>query len=251
MNKVIIILILLLALPAFALQNNATKMFEEGNSLYNNKQYDQAIEKYKEILSGGAESAALYYNMGNSYYKIGKIGYAILYFERAKRLAPKDKEILNNLYFLQKKVKNLGTLPSLPLYNAIENVENTFSINILTILCYIFFVLLLGSLSFYIFASKILFRKISFFLGFGILICLIMASSLLVLKYRDLYFSESAIVITNSAQIKYSPDMESRELFSVFEGERVEIEDQVAGWAKVKALNGKNGWIIIDSINKI
>ena len=249
--KEIIILIILFVLPCFAGQEKYTALFEEANSLYNSRQYETAISEYNKILTDGFESSALYYNLGNAYYKAGKMGYAILNFEKAKKLDPKDKEIRNNLIFLQKKVKNAGTLPNLPLYNAIENVENAFSMNFLTVLCYTFFVLLLSSISFYIFANKILLRKISFFAGIGILVCLIMASSLLVLKYRDAYILESAIVITNSTQIKFSPDKESRELFMVYEGERVEIKDQVTGWAKVRVLNGREGWIKIDSINKI
>lgn len=246
-----LILLILFVIPCFAAQDKNETLFDEGNTFYNNRQYEAAILKYKEILTNGYESGALYYNLGNAYYKTGKIGYAILYFEKAKKIEPKDKEIRNNLVFLQKKVKNVGTLPVLPLYKAIESVENTFSMNFLTVLCYIIFVLLLGSISFYIFTDKILFRKISFFAGIGILVCLIMASSLLVLKYRDAYILESAIVLTNSAQIKFSPDSESRELFPVYEGERVEIKDQVSGWFKIKAMNGKEGWIKFDSISKI
>jgi tetratricopeptide (TPR) repeat protein len=238
-------------MPCFAGQDKNEDLFKEGNYLYSNRQYDIAISKYNEILGNGYESAALYYNLGNAYYKAGKMGYSILYFEKAKKLEPKNKEIRNNLLFLQKKVKNVGTLPDLPLYNAIESIENAFSMNFLTVLCYIIFVLLLGSISFYIFAGKILFRKISFFAGIGILVCLIMASSLLVLKYRNNYVLESAIVITNSAQIKFSPDSESRELFPVYEGERIEIKDQVSGWVKIKAMNGKEGWIRFDLISKI
>ena len=59
--------------------------------------YNQAIATYEQILSSGEESAKLYFNLGNAYYKAGDVNNAILNYERAKILAPHDKDIDFNL----------------------------------------------------------------------------------------------------------------------------------------------------------
>lgn len=81
MKKVYIILVLLLSgIVAFAtddktLEDEATKMYQEGN-------YQKAIDLYNEILADDMESASIYYNLGNCYYKIGEISRSILNYER-------------------------------------------------------------------------------------------------------------------------------------------------------------------------
>ena len=45
-----------------AVEDEAAKMYKEGD-------YAKAVELYEQILSGDRESAAVYYNLGNAYYK--------------------------------------------------------------------------------------------------------------------------------------------------------------------------------------
>jgi len=55
------------------------KLYQKGN-------YMQAVKGYEKLLKQG-ESAALYYNLGNSYYRLDNIPHAVLSYERAQRLA--------------------------------------------------------------------------------------------------------------------------------------------------------------------
>ena len=77
-------------------------LFEQGNALYNDGNYTEAIEKYQAILKQGKHSAELYFNLGNSYYKLNNIAPSIYYYEKALQLAPDDKDILNNISFCPK-----------------------------------------------------------------------------------------------------------------------------------------------------
>ena len=71
--------------------------FEEGNSLYQQGSYEEAIEKYSSVLADGFESADLYYNLGNSYFKIGDLGRSVLFYERALRIGGSDPDVIANL----------------------------------------------------------------------------------------------------------------------------------------------------------
>lgn len=247
----IIIIFAITTITMFADSTSNQDIFLQGNNLYSSKQYDQAIAKYNIILEKGFESPALYYNLGNAYYRLGKLGYAILNYERARRLAPNDKEISNNLHFLQNKIKNYGTLPILPMYNALEKIENMFSINFLTFLCYLTLVIFLVSIGIYIFAKRINYRKISFFASIGILILFFVLSTILIFKYKDTYKIERGIITASVAEIKNLPNSNSRELFKVYEGESIVIESKSNDWLKVTAIDGKTGWILAKSLSKI
>ena len=75
--------------------------FQQGIEAYNQGQYEQAIEKFQSLAEEGI-SASLLYNLANSYAQNGQSGMAILYYERAARLAPGDSDIQGNLELLRK-----------------------------------------------------------------------------------------------------------------------------------------------------
>ena len=73
-----------------------------GDSAYSAGDYATAIDVYERLLADG-ESAVLYYNLGNAYYKEDEMAHAILNYERALRLAPSDKDIRFNLELARSK----------------------------------------------------------------------------------------------------------------------------------------------------
>ena len=74
-------------------------LFQNGNDLYNNGEFEQAIIEYDKILKNDLHSSELYFNMGNCFYKLNKVAESNFYFEKALILSPNNKEILSNLSF--------------------------------------------------------------------------------------------------------------------------------------------------------
>ncbi|MDX1313866.1 MAG: tetratricopeptide repeat protein, partial [Eudoraea sp.] len=94
----------LFLLFAFLIQlvySQSEARFDSATVAYNKGDYEKAIAYYKEILGEGKHSAALYYNLGNSFYKLNQIAPSIYYYEKALLLAPNDPEIKNNLVYAQ------------------------------------------------------------------------------------------------------------------------------------------------------
>ena len=93
----------ILTLSAFTLFDAEQVVHSEtmlrSNQLYENGRFQEATQTYQQLVDQGIEHASLYYNLGNAYYKVGDLGNAILNFERASRLAPRDGDIAANLEY--------------------------------------------------------------------------------------------------------------------------------------------------------
>ena len=48
----------------------------------------KALDSYFKVLNENYHSAELYYNIGNTYYKLDSIANSIFYFEKAKKYLP-------------------------------------------------------------------------------------------------------------------------------------------------------------------
>ena len=67
------------------------------NQLYESGRYQEAAQVYEQLLSQGTENSSLYFNLGNTYLVQGDHGRAILNYQRAARLDPRDPDIKANL----------------------------------------------------------------------------------------------------------------------------------------------------------
>jgi tetratricopeptide (TPR) repeat protein len=72
----------------------------QAQAAYEEGRFDAALALYREVLAAGWRSTALYYNLGCASYKQGQIGWAAAYFEEARRLSPRDPNVLHNLRIL-------------------------------------------------------------------------------------------------------------------------------------------------------
>lgn len=91
---------------------NADSLFVQGNELYRQEKYSEALRAYQEIDSMGQESWALFYNMGNIHYKMNRVAPAIYNYEKALKLRPDQQDVLFNLEFANQMVlDNIEPLP--------------------------------------------------------------------------------------------------------------------------------------------
>ena len=104
--------IFLFILLIFSNTQSIDNSFRESNDLYTNGDYQNAVEGYLDILKSGFESAELYFNIGNSFYKLNNIPESNYYYEKAKSISPNDDDILTNLSFAQNlRIDKIETLP--------------------------------------------------------------------------------------------------------------------------------------------
>ena len=250
MKKAIYIVMFLLSVLARA-QNNNT-LFEQGNTLYNDGNYIEAIDKYMDVLNNGKHSAALYFNLGNAYYKLNNIASSIYYYEKALQLAPNDKDILNNIAFARNMtVDVVDTIPEVGLSKYVKSITNTMSFDSWAKFAVGFVVLFVVLFLMYYFSYTSIKKRLAFIGSMASIALTCVTVSLAYHKYNLERNDKPAIVFAKEAQIKSEPNLRSAEAFRLHEGTKVQILDTVNNWKKIKLADGKTGWIVSEDIKAL
>lgn len=219
-------------------------IFDEGNKLYLEKKYDEAINRYESILNNGYESGEIYFNLGNAYFKSGKIQNAILNFERAKKLIPNDEDLQFNLQLARAQlIDKVDPIPELFVYRWIDAALTIVPLSTMIWMMYVLFLLAMVLFSFFVFARTYEQRRYSLIGGIAVTVLLVIGTgNFLIQSYRESN-TESAIVMTDVANIKSAPDKNGNDLFVIHRGIKVRVLDNVNQWNKIRLDDGKVGWI--------
>lgn len=246
---IVAVLIFVCQTPVLSRPSSADE-FARANKYYERKDYDSAIQTYNAVLKQGKESASLYYNLGNAYFKKGDLGHAILYYMRAKRLDPSDEDIVQNLAFAKQfsRVKMEG----------VElNPINTFMISLvdpyrLTTLAWV------SSAFFILFIFLLIFR-----FGLGVtnpfvrvativaLMLLIVSVGLTTFKYRNDFLTRRGVIVAEEAPVQTGPAEQSDIELQGAPGLIVEILGETSNYYNVLFENKRRGWIRKDLIAEI
>ena len=250
MKKKILVFYLILCYQSFFLiaQEPFQSFFSKGNQFYNEGNYQKAITSYEKILEQNIYSVEVYFNLGNAHYKLNNIAESIYYFEKAKQLAPKNKEVLNNLEFAKNmQLYYIETLPKTQINIYKDTLLATLNINewaYLTIVlgwitCICFFI-------FYI--RKETLTKRSFFVAAIIFLILFFISINLQIIRPTNHF---AILMESETSIRDEPNLHSDIKVNLNEGIKVKILDSLQGWYKISLTNGTQGWVEKEKIKKL
>lgn len=222
--------------------------FEDGNAAYNEGNYEQALVFYNQIVEAGMESADLYYNMGNTYYKMKQYPMSILYYEKALKLNPGDEDIRTNLEIANLAVVDkINVLPQSFFARGWNTTKSSLSADGWALFSVVAFALFLLCLFAFLMARRTGWRKLGFFAGLILLVCLAFSVVFAVDNYQDLKHQDEAIVMTPTTTVKSSPSENSVDLFVLHEGAKVRIMDTSKGWNKIKIADGSVGWLQEDA----
>lgn len=225
-------------------------VFYQANELFKQAKYEQAEQEYLRLMRMNIESGNLYYNLGNTYFKLGKLGKAIVSYERAKYFIPRDSDLKANLDFALSLCENHIIAPKrFWILRLLQNLSSYFTFDGLTILfSYTYFFLAITI------SLALLFKKAKFWLSRIIIagvIAITIIGSTWGLKLYELYFKHYAIVIISSAEAKFAPSQDAVTHFKVYEGAKVNIIGEDKTWLRVKTADAKIGWVPREIVEKI
>ena len=248
--------ILLLAVLFYgSLDTQAQQMgdaFANGNQHYIKGKYEQAIAEYLKITKSGQASADLYYNLGNSYFKINQNAQAILYYEKALKLNPAHEDAAFNLHLAQSKsIDKIAPLPEIFFKRWWKNWVALCAFDTWAQLSIAGLLLFIASIIIFIRSSTASLKIISFtgtvlfLISFGI--CFFSG------WYGHYKFKNEtfAIVTSPSTYVKSSPDIQGKDLFILHEGTKGKVTEQIGEWFRLRIADGNEGWVKKEAVEAI
>ncbi|MDR0745823.1 MAG: tetratricopeptide repeat protein [Mediterranea sp.] len=251
--KKILVFIYTILIGINCLAQDSLKIKSDADSAYLKNDYATAIQIYENLLQQG-ESAEIYYNLGNSYYKSGDIARAILNYERALLLKPGNEDIQTNLEIVRSKTvdKIDVAAPEIFFISWIKSLINSIGINAWARWGIIFFILLIASLYFFIFSKQTKMKKIGFIGSIVCFLFVVCTNMFAAYQKKTLTNRNTAIIISPSVTIRSTPNENGTSLFILHEGSKVIIKDNsMKNWKEITIEDGKVGWIPSSDIEMI
>ena len=225
----------------------------KADSAYINNDFASAVYLYENILANQGESADIYYNLGNSYYKMDNIAKAILNYEKALILNPGNGDIRFNLELAQSKtVDKVTPMSEVFLVTWMNDLTNTMSEKGWAKMAIISFILMLLMLALYFFSKKIALKKIGFISAICLLLICIIANISASTQKNKAQSHATAIIMAPSVTAKSTPNDGGTDLFILHEGRKVNIKDNtMREWKEIQLEDGNVGWVPASAIEII
>ena len=250
MKKTLILLLLATALNAAA--QTPQQLMQRGNDAYAKGDFVAAAQAYNAVLDAGYESADLYYNLGNVYYRQEEYGLSILNYERALRLKPNFRDAKQNLDLADSKTEDqIAALPEIFLAQWAHSVVAWFSPTGWRICTLILLTLLGTAVVLFLLSRDYAWRKGALIGGIVTLVFLLLCIACTISASVHYNRHNQAIVTAPMAVVKSSPEENSIDKLVLHEGTKVNIEETLGEWHKIQIADGNNGWLQTDEVTII
>lgn len=225
---------------AWAYQPADLGLFGKANEAYREGRFGEAAEAYTQLSERYPGTAAFFYNLGNSYFRSGSLGAAILAYERALLLKPRDRDTRRNLSYVKGLLEYRVEDKRNWYLRAGEAVLKRFTEEEVHFLTLFTFFLFLSSWAFVLFFRPGMpwgwWRKTSLTVAAVFFL-------LFVSKSVEMHVIRDAIVMSKEAEVRYGPSQSDQVAFRLGEGLKVYVIDRRENWSRIVLSNGETGWV--------
>ena len=223
-------------------------VFREANAAYRAGDYEKSVSLYENLVAERHGNAAVFYNLGNAHFKKKKVGRAILYYEKAKHLKPRDRDLAANLEYVQSLLEYRVEDKRNWYVKTGEALLRAFTEQEIGIVAFAFGLAFLFSWGFLLHfrptstwswrMKTLLWVAVVFFSFF---------------TAKGLYHGgvREAVVLKTKARVRYGPSNKDQIAFRLGEGIKVRIKKQTEGWSRVVLANGETGWMDQEEIGVV
>jgi tetratricopeptide (TPR) repeat protein len=212
-----------------------------------NGNFKEAIKYYKTLIQENYKSDELFYNLANSYFKENDFGHAVLYYEKALKIAPNNEAVLKNLKIARKKIDSpIEEIPELIPIQFIKSISKFLSPNLWSV-CALLSIILVLILIFFKWIRE---KKIKPIIIYSSLILTIFVS--LYAIFSNIYAIDRSYAIILKGKISFvSPSQKSEILYDLLTGEKIKIIDSIDLWYEIELINKEKAWIQKGNIERI
>ena len=222
------------------------ELFFKANQAYREGRFQEAIDGYTRLVQDGQGNGHLYYNLGNAYFRQNDLGKAILFYERAYRLMPRDADLRFNLGYALDQTRD-----AIPKNQSFIRMTffwlNDFNLGELFWGFAIVNILFWGVLLLRFFFQ----REWTYYVLFVFLFFWLIAGLSFGLKWHQLATDDRAVILQKEVSVLAGPDTQDTVLFKLHEGTMVDVERSEDGWSLVRLPDKKRGWLTGDAIERI
>ncbi|NUM51565.1 MAG: tetratricopeptide repeat protein [Flavobacteriales bacterium] len=217
---------------------------QQASTLYSEGKYEEAKDLYEKLLLQYPENEALHYNMGNCYFKLQQLSYAIYHFEKAIKIKPNYEDAQHNLQLANMQtIDKMQEIPDFFIKKWITGFlmlyhHNTWAITGIF--------LLFGSIVFFLFflfSNIIVIRKVGFYSCLLFIVAGLLLQGVSYARYNTLSNKQYAIIKNTKSNILSAPADDSKKLFVLHEGSKILKVKEENGWLFISLPNGNKGWI--------
>ena len=248
-----LIAMMVLSTTVNAQDNYLESVWDEANLAYTEGRWQDAVDGYQMIADASLESAPLWCNLGDAYYRTGNLSKAILCYERSLKIDPSYDDARFNLDFLNSQIQDrIDPVPELILKTWMRKVSHLLDSNSWAICFLVLLGLTLAMVLMFLLSSTLAGRRTGFFTALTILLLASAALSFSIWQKGEYMQADKAIVMRPVSSVKSSPSYESaKDLFVLHEGTKVKIIDSVGSWNNVELADGRQGWIPSSDLERI
>jgi tetratricopeptide (TPR) repeat protein len=252
MRKAIVINIILVFCLANIAGQTPEERYAQAGELYSSGDYSGAAAIYRQLYDDGYRSEDMLYNAGNAFFKTGDNASAILFYERAKLLAPADEDIDYNLQIARSKVTDrFETVPQLFFVRWIDFLSLMASTNLWAVAAILMFILAMLCAVIFLTVARAKGRLLSFWLAIAAIFLSALMVSLAVRNNSLVNQNDAAVITCSIVTGRSAPGETGNELFVIHSGTTVTVEQELGEFLEVKLPDGNKGWIRVDCLEKI
>jgi tetratricopeptide (TPR) repeat protein len=247
MKKLFLVLAaLVLAAPLAAVTPGRVSEYQQAHLAYREAHYQEAYDGYARLLGTNGADGHLLYNLGNAAFRLNQLGRAILYYEKALLLLPRDADLKFNLGHAREQIRDV--IPES------ESFVGTalFWLGSLTLAEFFWCFALANVLFWGILAIRIYSRtEWTYSLLFLLLGVWLLAGITFGVKWQQTRTDDRAVVLQTEISVLAGPDSRDTLLFKLHEGTVVHLERSEEGWSLIRLSDGRRGWLRTESAEKI
>jgi len=239
-------LLLISAIRLSATESSVDSLFSKGD-------YRGATTALEALIEGEGATSSRYANLGNCYYQLGDLGHAMLCYERAHLLDPRDAQVNALRSFLMK--KTIDKLPDAESWFSATGgaIAYALPLPVLLALALLFFVGFVGSVVTFALSRRRDHKRITFYSGLVSLILSLFTGALILhWVYAEHQAKTKAVITQPEVNVYRSPSQKSEVTNQLHEGTRIRLVGQPVGaYQQFVLSDGRAGWLLLSAIEPL